>query len=456
MRPSSSKRYQILVIHSLNKSSRQTSVDFTKSFGLHANETEVHYLNVLGFSAAAQLRIQYDLAIITTEVSSLRSFPYWPDVESRILRMSKQARKTVIFTQDDYTYSSRIDNLSSKGSFASIWSPLGGDLKSLYPAASASGVTFQTCLTGYVSLSLIHQSEKAKAFSERTIDLGQRVSFLPKSFGSTGSRKAQIASALASEFLKRGYAVDVSTNPEDVFRGHDWFSFLGDCRFTISRKGGASLADPHNHLTNSLNTIHGNFPFLPDSVAFAFASKRGVLHGEWVAESPRLFEAAAMGVCQILEEDSYLGGLMIPWFHYIPLASDFSNLDEIFLFIRQSEKVEKMILECRKLLNESEAFSYESFISGFLAKELAGYDPAHDAASVVVDLDMKNKPSIDWTRKMVPNYFIQSSLWRLLRDSLSKNPPKPLIAFREITNIEYIPEVFSESWVDVSYFGSTG
>ena len=44
------------------------------------------------------------------------------------------------------------------------------------------------------------------------------------------------------------------------------------------------------------------------------------------AVSPRLFEAALAGTCQILIPAKFLGVLR-PDEHYIPLAPDFSNID---------------------------------------------------------------------------------------------------------------------------------
>jgi hypothetical protein len=444
---------RVLVIHYLNKFSRQTSIEFTRAFGMPAKHIEVNYANIFGFSAALMDSASYDLAIVTTEVSSLRSFPYWTDIEKRILRLSKQAKQTVILTQDDYTYSSRIDALVDKGAFASIWSPLAENLSELYPSASTLGVRFEKCLTGYATVSLDDYSGLAKAFSDRSVDLGQRVSNLPEVFGEIGSRKAKLAVALASEFERRGFAVDVSTKPEDVFVGQDWLRFLGNCRFTVSRKGGASLADPFNHMTSSIQRIRSDLPFLSSSVSFALASKRRVLAGEWVAESPRIFEAAAMGVCQILEEDTYLGGSMVPWRHYIPIAQDFANLNDIFHFISDEQKVQAMVLDCKALLIESGQYSYASFVDGFLKKELDGYMAAPQVSSVVIDLDIDSETKFDSARESVPAYFAQSSMWQLFRDSLRDDPPTPLRNFRTLNSLENIPEVFSEPWVNVLSFG---
>ena len=80
--------------------------------------------------------------------------------------------------------------------------------------------------------------------------------------------------------------------------------------------------------------------------------------------SPRIFEAAAFRVCQILYEGDYQGVLQ-PMVHYIPLKKDFSNMDQVLSLLDDHDFVEKMTERAYRDLIESGKYSYRSFIKYF-------------------------------------------------------------------------------------------
>lgn len=442
---------KVLVIHGLRKTSRSNSIELTKSFLNYSYGTEFHYVNVLGFAASLRAQDVYDLALVTSDALALRSFAAWPDLEDRLVRLLGQAKRRVLLTQDEYTFSSRIDELAIRAKVDSIWTVVPENLDKLFPKSFIDGVRFERCLTGYVDDEVVAKSRQfSKSYSARTTDLGQRVSELSLIFGVLGKRKSEIAIVLAAEFKSRGFRVDVSTDSTDVLLGDEWLGFLGDTRFTVSRKGGSSIADRSGFMFESLERVQVLAPSLPEAVKKKFTSKRDVLFGSWAAESPRLFEAASMGVCQILEEDIYLNGDMKPWVHYVPLASDFSNLDEIFEFISRDERVIRVVDAARKLLVESGKYSYRSFVQAFLFKELANYTDMDTNPSSMIDKDLQSQLDVGAVQRAVKMHFRNTNLLKLFGEFFGTRPAEAARLYRELTALEVVPEIFTESWSALS------
>ena len=333
-------------------------------FARHNLGAEIHYQNIFGARASFENPTTgYEAAIVSYEVLFQREWVYWPEIVARIKRLVSTTKTVVLLTQDDYTFSSRLDDLAVDLD-AVIYSPITKDLENIYPRAILKGLTIRSCLTGYLEPTYLESYERFRMrMAERSIDLGQRVSRAPLSMGALGRRKAEIAEEMAKRFSRSGLCVDVSTRPEDALVGTAWLTFLGSCKMTISRKGGASLVDPENRVKHRLRWADFFFPFISEESRLRLVDRGEAVHGDYAAESPRLFEAAALGVVQILEEDDYLGGELVPWHHYVPLSSDFSNIEEVINVARDHDQLEKIAAAALERLIDSQNFTYESFVA---------------------------------------------------------------------------------------------
>jgi hypothetical protein len=180
------------------------------------------------------------------------------------------------------------------------------------------------------------------------------------------------------------------------------------------------------------------------------ASKKGVVESSFVAISPRLFEAAALGVCQILEVDDYLDGAMIPWTHFIPLEPDFSNIEEIFRFIQDPEKAKRVVKSARALLIESEVFSYRAFVDLFLRSEVNDFSSIAGGEVAVVDLDLQDAEHLGPSVEEVVAYFTNTKISRILSAAFSNKYSIP----RNILNAKTysLPETYTSSWMSISSF----
>lgn len=449
-----SKIPRVLIIHDLEATTRNTTIEYTCSFARHAKGVEVDYVNIFGFVASDDLAEEYDLAIVTCEALSVRSSACWPDVEKRILELFSRAKRKILLPQDDYTYSSRLDSLAVKAKVDRVLTPLSDGLELLYPLATKANIDFKLVLTGYLEAERIKTyNEFSYALEGRQVDLGQRVSKLPVQFGVGGRRKADIAERMAQAFADRGYTVDVSTSDKDSFVGEAWLNFLGNTRFTVSRKGGSSLGDTQNRMAETSSLIRLLAPWMPDKLVAKFSSKQGVVEGSFEAVSPRLFEAAALGVCQILEEDDYLDGAMVPWKHYIPLKSDFSNISEIFNFIENTSKVNQMIEDARYLLVESNLFTYEKFVRDTIENELGTLGIGKGIKQRVRDLDGQDNDSSnpDPSLRETKIYFTKTSIPQIIKDRFTGH--SKILNSLVSNSKRFLPETYTRPWLGLSAFG---
>jgi hypothetical protein len=417
---------KILIIHGLRFDSRLTTFQHTLSFARHLSGCEVYYVNGLGLTSSPILDQEFDLAVVTYELVALRNTPFWKYISSRIKPLMQRARVRAVMPQDDYSSCQYLDDFVVKYDVQYVFSPLTRDLHMLYPQSIAKGVEFFEAFTGYweASTALPYQKLR-KPFNERSVDLGQRVRHLPPQLGPAAQRKGELAIEFANVAESAGFTCDVSTRDQDVLIGTDWWRFLGDIRFTVGRLGGASIADPKGLLAikvNQLQLRHRGITF--DDIARRLRTK-DLPQGDFSAISPRLFECAAMGVCQILERSHYFDDFE-PWKHYVPLNPDLSNTDEVLEVMRDHKTCATIAAEAEKSLIQSGRHTYSEFVRRLL-RTTTGHNISDDDPDVEVhDVDEplfdglssqdaeKSKRAarrmLTWTRKSTRNEMNDNAL----------------------------------------------
>jgi len=181
------------------------------------------------------------------------------------------------------------------------------------------------------------------------------------SLGTYAQEKARQASEFSECARRAGFVVDVSTRVTDSIIGADWSKFLRRCKFTIGMKGGASIADPFGLLFSRAearrhrrNTEH----LSANSLRFLRQKDGKYLFS---AISPRLFESAAAGTCQILRPDNYLD-VLEPWRHYLPLDKNHSNVHEVLNAMRDLDSCQQIAENARSILIDSGMFGYRSLV----------------------------------------------------------------------------------------------
>lgn len=357
--PSSMTEPKIIVLHALREDSRATTINHAACFGRYILDYQVEYVNIFGIVPQESAS---DLVIVTYELVALRNLPIWSELVKRMTPILRNSKMRVLMPQDDYSRSDVLDDFIVGQNFDFVFSPITRDLEQLYPQSMGRGVKFHEAFTGYFQDSdWIRLQSFSKPFEDRSVDLGQRVRHLPPQLGEKAGQKGRLAIEFGQLALQVGFTCDVSTRAQDVFLGDNWWKFLGNSKFTVSRKGGASMADPDGDLADKVRRYQMRHPNATMEQISRRLSFKGGREGDFSAISPRLFEAAALGVCQILEPDHYVDGFE-PWVHYIPLAEEFSNVDEVFRAMKDVKRCTDIIQASQELLLQSNDYSYDAFV----------------------------------------------------------------------------------------------
>jgi hypothetical protein len=348
------RRAKVLVMHALRPTSRQTTIDHLESFRVHLPDADVQYMH---FQQSPPAEAAPDVFVINYDFLNYRFSPLWPFIRNRHRDIARRSGKVVAIAQDDFWANKLLDNWCVDWQVDRILTPIDNDLHVLYPRSFGS-TEILTCLTGYVKSG---RPPVTRPLSQRQIDLGQRVRDMPPHLGRLAQAKADQANAVAASARAAGFVVDVSTNVADSFIGKAWFDFLTSCRFTVGMKGGASLNDPYGLI---YTRVHAYLARNPDSTfddieRKCFPGKD--MHHRFTAISPRLFESALAGTCQILQRDDYLG-VLTPWRDYLPLEGDMSNMDEVIEAMRDLERCQEIVSRAREALVESGEFDYSKLV----------------------------------------------------------------------------------------------
>jgi hypothetical protein len=348
---------KVLVIHALRPTSRQTTIDHLLSFREHLPHADVQYLHFQQPLPQHLGEITPDLLIVNYDYLNYRFSPLWPFIKRRHKDIADRAGKVVAIAQDDFWANKLLDDWCMNWDVDRILTPIDNDREVLYPR-SIKSKEFKTGLTGYVKSGPVPNT---KPLAERSIDLGQRVRDMPPHLGRLAQAKARQAVVMADAARAAGFNVDVSTNVEDSFIGTAWFDFLASCRFTVGMKGGASLHDPRGLIHTKVQSYRVRHPEATFDEIEEHCFKGKDMKHEFTAISPRLFESAMAGTCQILQREDYLG-VLEPWRDYIPLESDYSNMDEVLQAMKDLDKCQLIVENAKKALVDSKFFDYAQLV----------------------------------------------------------------------------------------------
>jgi hypothetical protein len=234
-------------------------------------------------------------------------------------------------------------------------------------------------IPGYVSRTMIDGASRfALPDEQRPIDIGYRGRSLAPYMGRAALEKGEIATRFGELAGDSGLRLDLSAQEGSRMYGDDWWRFLGSCRGMLGTEAGTSVFDLRDEARREYRRLAKQGPVTIEQLE---QGPQGELEGNvyYRTASPRHFEAAAFGVCQILYEGRY-SGVMEPGIHYIPLKKDFSNLDEVLETFRDPEARRRITTAARRDLIDSGRWSYETFVRDVFDQVLieAGLDPALD------------------------------------------------------------------------------
>jgi hypothetical protein len=364
---------RILILHEIDDlaSARRTSINHAFCLIKYAPQHE-YTLHSTRQPVTSRLRSQsFDAIVLDT------TFLCWRWAKPKSLRLdlildeyafiAKSDAVKIALPQDEYDHTELLDNWLADWKVDLIYSVCHEHRNEFYPRAGKHAQIVEG-LTGYIDDADIALMQKfAVPFRQRKIDVGYRAQALAAYFGRLGRIKSELGDHFRSRMQGRDLKLDISTHPRDVLVGDAWLQFLGECKFTLGCESGSSLLDARGEIRECVESqLQRNRSATFDELertCFPGQDLRRV----YSAVGPRLFEAAIAGSCQILTPGKYAGALH-PGEHYISVAPDCSNADDVFEQMQDEKANQARIDACNRALIDDPKFRYRHFVSDMLAQ----------------------------------------------------------------------------------------
>jgi hypothetical protein len=327
-------------------------------------------------------RIKIDAIIFDTIFLSMHWSPaYFMERSALVLRVRGLNCPKIAVVQDEFINTDYVVDFLKAIDVTDVLScATAADWPTIYAGLDPSRVRFRTVLTGYVDETKIERLIDDPSHS-RPIDIGYRAWANPFWLGEHGRKKVRIGEVFKARAEERGFRIDIN-NPAstDFLIGDAWFDFLRRCRCVLGVEGGASVLDRDGTIKVRVEKYLSMHP----DATFEEVRQKCFAKDEWsislAALSPRHFEAAMTRTCQVLLEGEY-NGVLAPWRHYIPVKSDFSNLDRVLDVIADGRKVREIAEQAYIDLIESRRWSYRAFVLE-IEQSIIDVLPAPRASSV--------------------------------------------------------------------------
>ena len=334
------------------------------------------YLNLAGRCPPWIRAQRWDLVVLHYSLLAARWTPRLARIRSSLGWLPGSGAAVVAMPQDEYDEAHVLDDWLVEAGADVVFSIFGGaERDALYPRARATA-RFERCLTGYVDPRDVERmgGRAAIPHAQRSLDVAYRAGELPYRLGWRGQVKHRLAEALEPAAARAGLRADVATAEGKVLFGDDWFGLLASSRVVAGCESGASAMDPRGEVRALEASLRAADPALSFE-QFAARMPAGWDGHAFGAISPRHFEAALVGSCQLLVQGGY-DGLLEPDVHYVPVRPDLTDVDAACERLGDAALVQRLADRAHRDLVASGEHTYPAFARRF-EDVVADVVPAH-------------------------------------------------------------------------------
>jgi hypothetical protein len=266
----------------------------------------------------------------------------------------------VQFIQDEYRWVDSVTETMRELGIDLLYSLVPQDVVPTIYGPRLPHVEVKTTLAGFVPSGLA--TRPATPLAERPLDVVYRGRAVPYWLGRLAQEKVEIGSRFLALARGRGLQCDIAWAEIDRVYGEDWYRLLGSARATLGTESGASIVDFDGSVERRTNAYLDAHP----AASFEEVERELLAPYEGNARievvSPRVLEAAALRTAMINFEGRY-SGVIEPWRHYVPLAKDFSNFEEVLDALGNGPLLQRLTRQAHDDLVGSGAFSLRGFVS---------------------------------------------------------------------------------------------
>lgn len=365
----------MLLLYNFVRPYAATVLEHAGSFGRFSDHP-VFALNTADDYPPALDRFQFDVVVL--HYSLFGGTPYL--LGDHFLRyLGETDAYTVAFFQDEYYFCRQRFDFLNRFDIDCVYTLLEQKHVPAVYGARTRVRRVESTIPGFVSDEMVEAARvHAKPIGERRVDIGYRARRLPYYMGRGAQEKHEIG-VRALEFLAdEGLVLDIATHESARLYHDGWYRFLGDCRAVLGVEAGVSIYDIDDVVREACQSLLAVEPDL------TFAEVHDRVLAPWEGNipyrtiSPRHFEAAAFGCCQILYEGHY-SDILEPWRHYLPLRKDWSNIDEVVARYRDEQDRGRIVETAHVELIASGEYGYDKFVRRFddVLRDVGITPPAH-------------------------------------------------------------------------------
>ncbi|CAA7617707.1 hypothetical protein [Magnetospirillum sp. SS-4] len=344
----------------------------------------------------------------------------------------------ILFVQDEYDLTANTIGMVRRLGVDVFYTTITEDcFERVYPRAEIGDrVEFVHTLTGYVPLN-VPPPAALRPLAERPVTIGYRARKLHYRYGDLGQDKFRIGERMRAECLARGIDADIEWDEDKRIYGNAWPAFIERCRVTLGSESASNVFDYDGSLRAALDAELARRPELsyPEARRLFLAEREG-RHGRTSMISPRVFEAISLKTGLVMFEGTY-SGVVRPDRHYIPLAKDFSNLDEVFARIDDLDGLGEMIERSYDEIILSGRFSHARLAEDVAARLRARMGPPRGVNLLgVIHLALPDLPPED--SPLERHRAMDASAKRLFR-RVALDPQDPSGRRQPLTTVPVLP-----------------
>lgn len=308
----------------------------------------------------------------------------------------------IALPQDDYDCGAILDHWMSDWGVHRVYPVVTDHWDVVYPRFRTQGELKQG-FTGYLSQAMLSEWPRPKPFGDRQIDVSYRAARLTPNYGRLGYLKGVIGDRFMAAAAGRGLRLDVSTAPAATIAGPAWRRFLENSRFVLGVNSGSSLWDPNGHINLRVDNYLVRHPraSFEEVEAACFPGEDGRF--SFTALSPRNIECAVLECAQVLTAGPY-GGVLAADDHYLTMAPDLSNADDLFRRMADRDTVGRTIRAAKEAIVSVPELRLERHVSDVLETIAHGIRPGRSSSELQGALIARHRREVEanestfWTR----------------------------------------------------------
>ena len=285
-------------------------------------------------------------------------------------RLTEFQGTKILFIQDEYRWVDRTAAAARDLGVSVVFTVVNRDvIRVIYRDPWFNSVRFEQTLTGFVPEELIDRS--VPDYSARQFDVSYRARRVPSWLGEFGQDKWIIGERFKREASTYRLRCDIEMSEHSRIYGDAWIEFVANSRAVLGTESGASYIDftgDAKQKVEAYETANPGTKFDEIQTRFLTGDGQNIIH----VISPRCFEAAALRTLMVLYPGDY-SGLLQAGRHYVALAQDHSNMDEVVAILKDETRARPIIEAAFNEVAKSPDLTFKALIKRFdlvVAEEL--------------------------------------------------------------------------------------